>query len=273
MVLLHVKRSEKESFLYETPCATDVDVVLRELVIIHNLRQKVNRLTEQAEQLALHGPMKPPEQQGLDDETPLVDDYDVTTGTSKPRAPVQRNEHYNPDPTERRNGNAPSPELAQVLMKTVEDGKALTSEKQVQMKAKVTDKMLLEAINNIRGAVMICYPMGLPDYDAVRQILEDRESVEGSAALEQLDGGVASLWCFSKELQPDKKLSDYVGKNEKTKVVAKLQKKGGGARRAVARRRPAHLSPAPWPPAVTRAVGPDARAERPRGGGGAAVAL
>ena len=32
MVLLHVKRSEKESFLYETPAATDVEVVLRELV-------------------------------------------------------------------------------------------------------------------------------------------------------------------------------------------------------------------------------------------------
>ena len=29
MVLLHVKRSEKESFLYETPAATDVEVVLR----------------------------------------------------------------------------------------------------------------------------------------------------------------------------------------------------------------------------------------------------
>ena len=34
MVLLHVKRSEKESFLYETPAATDVEVVLRELVAI-----------------------------------------------------------------------------------------------------------------------------------------------------------------------------------------------------------------------------------------------
>ena len=34
MVLLHVKRSEKESFLYETPAATDVEVVLRELVTI-----------------------------------------------------------------------------------------------------------------------------------------------------------------------------------------------------------------------------------------------
>ena len=56
MVLLHVKRSEKESFLYETPATTDVDVVLRDLVIIHNLRQKVNRLAEEAEKLAAHGP-------------------------------------------------------------------------------------------------------------------------------------------------------------------------------------------------------------------------
>ena len=229
MVLLHVKRSEKESFLYETPAITDVDVVLRDLVIIHNLRQKVNRLAEEAEKLAAHGPMKPPEQQGLDDETQLLEDYDVTTGTNKARAAPQRNEHYNPDGTERRTGNAPSPELAAVMTKTVEDAKSLTSEKQVLMKVKVTDKMLLEAINNIRGAVMICYPMGLPDYDNVRQILEDRESVEGSAALEQLDGGQASVWCFSKELQRDKKLCDYVGKNDKTKVVAKLQKKGSGA--------------------------------------------
>ena len=171
MVLLHVKRSEKESFLYETPCATDVDVVLRELVIIHNLRQKVNRLTEQAEQLALHGPMKPPEQQGLDDETPLVDDYDVTTGTSKPRAPVQRNEHYNPDPTERRNGNAPSPELAQVLMKTVEDGKALTSEGLADLVAEAPE----------RGARSIVFCVGGPygHDDSVREGADAVVSLSG----------------------------------------------------------------------------------------------
>ena len=52
MVLLHVKRSEKEGFLYEVPAQTDVDVVLRDLVVIHNLRQKVNRLSEAAAQLA-----------------------------------------------------------------------------------------------------------------------------------------------------------------------------------------------------------------------------
>ena len=175
MVLLHVKRSDKESFLYEAPAVSEVDVVLRQVIVIHNLRQKVNRLAEAAQQLAAHGPMKPPEAQGLDDETPLLDDYDVKDGVTKPRAAPQRNEHYNQDGTERRTGNAPSPELAAVLTKTVEDAQSLTSEKQVQMKAKITAKMLSDAISNVRGAVMICYPMGLPDYDIVRQILEERE--------------------------------------------------------------------------------------------------
>jgi hypothetical protein len=34
---------------------------------------------------------------------------------------------------------------------------------------------LKEAVDNIRGAVMICYPMGLPEWDLIRMLLEDRE--------------------------------------------------------------------------------------------------
>merc|ERR1711988_1400440 len=47
--------------------------------------------------------------------------------------------------------------------------------------------------------------------------------------LEILDPETTSLWCFNKELQREKLMSDHVGKNEKTKVIAKLQKKGAGA--------------------------------------------
>ncbi len=228
-VLLHVKRSDKESFLYETPAATEVDAVLREVVAIHNMRLKLNRLTSAAEGLAKHGPMKLPEQQGLDDETPLLEDYDVKSGETAARPAPSRGPHYCEDPSQRRTGDAPSPELAQVLQKTVEDGQALVSERQVQMKVPTTVRALEEAVNNIRGATMIVYPMGLPDYDTVRCILEEREALEGAAALEHLDYDAASLWCFSKELVREKLLSEYVGKNDKTKVVAKLQKKGAGA--------------------------------------------
>ena len=51
MVVLNVKRSEKESFLFEIPAATEVEVVRKELVKIHNLRSKTNRLTGAVEQL------------------------------------------------------------------------------------------------------------------------------------------------------------------------------------------------------------------------------
>jgi hypothetical protein len=119
--------------------------------------------------------------------------------------------------------------LGAVITRTVEDARALTKAELVQQKRAVTTAALEEAINNIRGAVMIVYPMGLPDYDHVRQILEEREQLEGAEGMEVLDPQRASLWAFSKEMQPEKLLSDHVGKNDKSKVIVKLQKKGAGA--------------------------------------------
>merc|ERR1719389_1260834 len=101
MVLLHVKRGEKDGFLFDTPAATEVDAVLREVVRVQNLRGKVNRLAEAAGQLALYGPMKLPEQQGLDDDTVLLEEYDVTDGTTKKRV-VQHGANYRQDPSEKR---------------------------------------------------------------------------------------------------------------------------------------------------------------------------
>jgi hypothetical protein len=227
-VLLHVKRSDKEGFLYETPAASEVEVVVRDLVAVHNLRLKVNRLAEAANQLAMYGPMKLPEQQGLDDSTVLLEEYDVKTGKYNHVTPAH-GANYRQDPHERRTGDAPSDELAAIITKTVQDAQALTDDKNVQLKRKTVSKELEEAINNVRGAVMIVYPMGLPDYDHVRQILEEREDLQGTEGLEILDIAKTSLWAFSKEMQSDKLLSDYVGKNDKSKVIVKLQKRGAGA--------------------------------------------
>merc|ERR1719160_1008502 len=188
MVQLHVKRSDKDSFLFETTVTSPVDATIRELVKIQNLRGKVNRLAAAAEQLAQYGPMKLPEQQGLDDATPLLEDYDVSKGEVVPHAPPTHGANYRQDPSERRTGDCASDELAAVLQKTVEDGKALTAEKTtVALKRATTAAALEEAVNNIRGAVMIVYPMGLPDYDHVRQILEEREDLQGAEGMEVLD--------------------------------------------------------------------------------------
>merc|ERR1719359_2139356 len=89
MVLLHVKRSDKDSFLFDTPAASEVEATLRA----------------------------------------LLEDYDVSKGEVVPHAPPKHGANYRQDPSERRTGDCPSDELAQVIQKTVEDAKALTHEK------------------------------------------------------------------------------------------------------------------------------------------------
>jgi hypothetical protein len=44
------------------------------------------------------------------------------------------------------------------------------------------------------------------------------------ASLEVIDDSVATLWFSGKEMLRGKKLMDFVGKNEKTKVIAKISK-------------------------------------------------
>lgn len=48
------------------------------------------------------------------------------------------------------------------------------------------------------------------------------------ASLQVIPEGQGVLWWAGKEMAGEKKLCDYIGKNEKTKVVVKLQKKGTG---------------------------------------------
>ena len=45
----------------------------------------------------------------------------------------------------------------------------------------LTKGALEEAVDNIRGAVMIAFPQGLPEWDLVRQALEGTEELSGTS--------------------------------------------------------------------------------------------
>ena len=47
---------------------------------------------------------------------------------------------------------------------------------------------------------------------------------EIQASLAVLEESTTQLWWASKEITRGKKLSDFIGKNEKTTIIAKLQK-------------------------------------------------
>ncbi|KAG9263693.1 hypothetical protein AMEX_G23750 [Astyanax mexicanus] len=227
MVQLHVKRGEESQFLFNTTADIPIETLIQQITEIYNSRLKVDRICSEIPELADHGITLPPNMQGLTDDQiidlKLKDEWEE-------RCTPSGGAEFNKDEIGRRNGHAPNERMKTVLRKTLEEAKALISKKQVQANVCVTMDLVKEALDQLRGAVMIVYPMGLPPHDPIRMELENKEDLSGTqASLQVLSEEEAQLWWASKEMQRGKKLQDYTGKNEKTKIVVKLQKRGEGA--------------------------------------------
>lgn len=66
-------------------------------------------------------------------------------------------------------------------------------QKQVEAGVFVTMEMVKDALDQLRGAVMIVYPMGLPPYDPIRMEFENKEDLSGTqVCLEVM--GQAGRW-------------------------------------------------------------------------------
>ncbi|MEQ2272425.1 hypothetical protein XENORESO_020886 [Xenotaenia resolanae] len=227
MVQLHVKRGDESQFLFNTSTDAPLETVVQQVTAIYNGRLKVDRICSEIPELADHGVTLPPNMQGLTDEQivelKLKDEWEE-------RCIPSGGEVFRKDEIGRRNGHAPNDKMKDVLMKTVEEAKALICKKQVQANVCVTMEMIKEALDQLRGAVMIVYPMGLPPHDPIRMEFEEQEDLSGTqASLQVIAEDECQLWWAGKEMQRGKKLQDYIGKNEKTKLVVKIQKKGQGA--------------------------------------------
>mmetsp|Transcript_85405 Transcript_85405/g.167111 ORF Transcript_85405/g.167111 Transcript_85405/m.167111 type:complete len:290 (+) Transcript_85405:131-1000(+) len=223
MVILDVKRSEKKNeFLYETTVKSEIKNLLRDLCELHNLRLKVLRIAVTMKELASHGPIRPEETRGISDSLSNVSELDVNA----------YGQPTNPDEHGYRTGCPPPAEVADVLRRTAEEAEAAVSVDLVAQRRTLDKDTCQMHIDNMRGAVMIAYPAfhRLPAYDPTRMELEDREELDGVSDLQAvLDWTQTNLWWAGKELQMGSTLEQYIGRNEKTKIIAKLAPKSAGA--------------------------------------------
>ncbi|XP_033112494.1 cilia- and flagella-associated protein 298-like [Anneissia japonica] len=226
MVRLLIKKADETQFLFETTVTVVVQDLLNELTEIYNARLKVDRICTELGELAKHGISLPPNMQGLADEQ--IADLKLKDEWADKCIP-SGGAIVNLDPIGRRNGQAPNEKMADVISRTVSEAKKIISNKQASANVCMTKQMVQDALDQLRGAVMIVYPMGLPPHDPIQMEIENQEDLQGQqASLQVLETPNTSLWFSGKEMKGDKKLQDYVGKNEKTKIIAKLQKKGQG---------------------------------------------
>merc|ERR1712188_236506 len=106
----------------------------------------------------------------------FIDDEEALTDTE---ARAKADPHF--DPTGKRTNAPPTEELADVI--------------------------------RVRGALMIAYPMGLPDWEAARQVVEGTDELEGtSEGQDVVDPETTVMWWASKQLDRSKTLADFVGK-------------------------------------------------------------
>lgn len=227
MVIVHIKQKDESQFLFETTLQTRVDELVKSVVAIYNGRLKIDRITSEMEELSKHGTLYPPEILGLTDEQ--VDEMNLVDTWGDKCIP-SAGFTVNKDPIGRRNGKQPSKNMQEVLMNAIKEAKEMVSKNLVIMGKCLTMKVVQEAINILKGAVLIVYPMNLPPHDTIRMEFENMEDLTGTqASLQVIDPTTAQIWFCGKEMYRDGKIvGDYVGKIENCKVIMKISKRGEG---------------------------------------------
>jgi hypothetical protein len=222
MVLMHIKRSnEKNEFFFESTVQKSVAEVVADAVQVHNLRLKVQRLALTMIELAKHGPLRPEEARGLSDNGQVTELDANAYGTPT-----------NPDPYGTRTGCPPPKAVADIMTATANDALAAMSHQLVEQKKCLDLKTVMGELDKLKGAVMIAYPAyhRLPYYDPSRMECENKEELDGRSEYQDiLDVADTSMWWAGKDLQAEKMLHEYVGKNEKTKLICRMQPKNSGA--------------------------------------------
>lgn len=176
MVIVHVKHKDESQFLFETNLNTPVDDLVKSIVVIYNGRLKIDRITSEMEELSKHGTLFPPEILGLTEEQ--VDEMKLTDSYGEKCIP-SGGFTFNKDPIGRRNGKQPSNTMQQVLKNAIKEAKEMISKNLVAMNRCLSMKIVQEAINILKGAVMIVYPMKLPPHDVIRMEFENTEDLSG----------------------------------------------------------------------------------------------
>jgi hypothetical protein len=165
-----------------------------------------------------HGIMKKPDEFGLDE---IKEEGGEV---------IDKGEYYCPCPMGQRDGNGVGPQLMETIERVAQDAESVIGNTLANRRQATSLAVLQEKLDNIRGVVTMSFPMGLPEWDTIKLTIEGVDGLDGTQAAEQmLEADKAELWVASRNFDRGQTVGDRLGKNEKTKVIGKLQKPGAGA--------------------------------------------
>ncbi|GAU91486.1 hypothetical protein RvY_03726 [Ramazzottius varieornatus] len=229
MVRLQVKKGDEDLFLYDAPASTSIDSLTKEICQLHNGRFKVFRMAAEMEDLAQHGIALPPDMVGLNDEQ--ISELNLRDTFAEEHLP-SGGCIFRKDELLRRNGYAPTEAFAKILTDAVAEAKEALHKRLVSECKCLTYEAVTDQFMKMKGALMIVYPMGLPLHEPLHVEMTTMSAWNLDAGhggyRDVMEEDKTALWWAGKELKGDKLLKDFVGPNDKTKVVVKLAERGKG---------------------------------------------
>ncbi|XP_026418246.1 cilia- and flagella-associated protein 298-B-like [Papaver somniferum] len=113
-------------------------------------------------------------------------------------------------------------DVARSLTRALSEAQAYASKDIALNKRPLSPHVLRDHIQTIEGEVLKSQLMGFSDSNQLQKLYSD---------MELLQEDTTKLWWAGKEFLRSKRLCDYVGKNEKTKILIKLEKPSLGSAR------------------------------------------
>lgn len=217
MVLIHTKGiDEKDQFLYDTTVDTLIGTLKKELVNIYNLRSRTLKLVQASLELADHGPLRPENLRGLSEKELKLQGESFS----------ESKEERNFDPNHFRTGIPLPPEKSDHLKKVLKQVETKLSIEQVEKGCLLQIDKVKSYFDSIVQALEECYPNwdGVPSYDFTRLLIE-----QDTCLKDELMYNDSCLWWAGKVMVEEQQLKERIGKNEKTKIIVKIQPKKFGA--------------------------------------------
>jgi len=218
MVKLHIKGSDKEDqFIFLSTCDAEVDDVSTRVIRLWNERLRLKYIANACKEIAKMGPLRIEAERGITDKEIFTQSF-----------PESKLKDCEADPSGQRVGVTP-PTGAQITQYAEAALEAISVNRAIQRQA-LTMEVIEEHRMNLRGCLMIAYPMGLQPHEPLSQFLDEKLKFEWVGDHRKLkDEQTGQLWFASRKLQRTEKLSKYLGTNEKTKVIIKITSEKGGA--------------------------------------------
>jgi len=218
MVKLHIKGSDKEDqFIFLSTCDADVDDVSTRVIRLWNGRLRLKMIATACKEIAKMGPLRIEAERGITDKEIFTQSF-----------PESKLEDCEADPSGQRVGVEPKTgsqitQYAEAALEAISENRAIRRQ---ELKMEVIEEHRM----NLRGCLLIAYPMGLPPHEPLSQFLDEKKKFEWVGDHKKLkDEKTGQLWFASRKLQRTEKLSKYIGTNEKTKVIIKITSEKGGA--------------------------------------------